>query len=228
MALPDSSSSILAFAFASVLACASSGALAQLYKWTDENGKVHYSDTIPPSATDRARKEMRNDGTVKKQVERALTPEERRAAAAKAAEEEKERIAREERERKDRALLSTYTSLADFDRVRDRSLNLADGELAALKKQEASEVAQRDALQKQADAAKKGPPPKLKADLEAAERDLAVVRDLLARKTKDRAALAANYTTERARLADLIAADLAAREAAKAGVAPRSGQRASN
>ncbi|TAG82316.1 MAG: DUF4124 domain-containing protein, partial [Betaproteobacteria bacterium] len=140
-------------------------ASAQLYKWTDENGKVHYSDTVPPSATDRARKEMRPDGTVKKQVDRALTQEERRIAAAKAAEDEKERIAREERERKDRALLSTYTSLVDFDRVRDRALTLADGELTALRKQEASTSAAREALQKQADTHKKGPPLKLKSDV---------------------------------------------------------------
>ncbi len=195
-------------------------ASAQLYKWTDENGKVHYSDTVPPSATDRARKEMRPDGTVKKQVDRALTQEERRIAAAKAAEDEKERIAREERERKDRALLSTYTSLVDFDRVRDRALTLADGELTALRKQEASTSAAREALQKQADTHKKGPPLKLKSDLEASEKDLTAVRRLLERKTKDRETLAASYSTERGRLADLIAADTAAKAAAR-GDAPK-------
>ncbi len=209
-----------AFALALPLVCGVASVSAQLYKWTDENGKVHYSDTVPPSATDRARKEMRPDGTVKKQVERSLTPEERRIAAAKAAEDEKERTAREERERKDRALLSTYTSLVDFDRVRDRALTIADGELTALKKQEASTSLAREALQKQADTHKKGPPPKLKNDLEASDKDLGAVRRLLERKTKDREALAANYTTERARLADLIAADTAAKAAAR-GDAPK-------
>lgn len=203
------------------LLVAAASASAQLYKWTDENGKVHYSDTVPPNATDRARKEMRPDGTVKKQVERALTPEERRIAAAKAAEEEKERTVREERERRDRALLSTYTSLADFDRVRDRALTIADGELAALKKQEATNTTAREALQKQAEAHKKGPPLKLKNELDASEKDLDAVRRLLERKTKDREVLVANYTTERARLADLIAADTAAKAAAARGEAPK-------
>ena len=221
MALHNYLSRIRACLLALPLFVGAAGVSAQLYKWTVENGKVHYSDTVPPNATDRARKEMRPDGTVKKQVERALTQEERRVAAAKAAEEEKERTAREERERKDRALLSTYTSLVDFDRVRDRALTIADGELAALKKQEASTTSARDALQKQAETHKKGPPAKLKSDLEASDKDLAAVRRLLERKTKDRETLVANYTTERARLADLIAADTAAKAAAARGEAPK-------
>jgi hypothetical protein len=95
---------------------------AQLYKWTDENGKVHYSDTVPPAANDRARKEIRSDGIVKGQVDRALTPEERRAAAQKAAEDEKVRIAKEERERREKALLTSYSSIEEYDRVRARDL----------------------------------------------------------------------------------------------------------
>ncbi|MGL5004129.1 MAG: hypothetical protein ACRDAM_14415, partial [Casimicrobium sp.] len=131
------------------------------------------------------------------------------------AEEEKTRLAKAERDRKDKALLATYTNLADFDRVRDRTMNLLDGEIAGLKKQEASEATQRAELQKQVDTAgKKGPSVKLKTDFDNAERELTIVRDLLSRKTSDRAILAANYTTERARLAELIAAEEAAKAAA--------------
>ena len=54
---------------------------AQLYKWVDENGKVQYSDTVPPAAVDRARKELRSDGTVKNETQRAANAEERRLAA---------------------------------------------------------------------------------------------------------------------------------------------------
>ncbi len=203
------------FAVSAFVLTAASTSHAQLYKWTDESGKVHYSDTVPPSANDRARREIRSDGIVTKQVDRALSPEERRAAALKSAEEEKGRIAKEERERKDKALLATYTSLADFDRVRDRAVLVADGEISALKKQEEAEAIQRADLQKQSDASgKKGPGPKLKTDIEASDKELAVAREMLSRKTKDRATLAANFTTERARLADLIAAENAAKSAA--------------
>jgi hypothetical protein len=109
---------------------------AQLYKWTDENGKVHYTDSIPPSANDRARKELRSDGTVKRETERALTAEEKRLAAVRAAEEAKAREVQAERDRRDKALLATYTDLKDFDRVRDRALATLDSEIRALTERE--------------------------------------------------------------------------------------------
>jgi Domain of unknown function (DUF4124) len=202
--------SAAAFVAASFAAFGAITAHAQLYKWTDENGKVQYSDTVPPSATDRARKEIRPDGVVKKEVDRAPTPEERRIAAQKAAGEAAERAVKEERERKDKALLATYSSLADFDRVRDRAVSLADSEITALKKQEEAEIAQRADLQKQVDAAKKGPPPKLKTDVENADKELTAVRAMLERKTKDRATLVANFTTERSRFSQLLTAEKAA------------------
>lgn len=110
---------------------------AQLYKWVDENGKVQYSDTIPPAANDRARKELRADGTLKRETERAATAEEKRLAAQRAADEAKAREARLEQERKDKALLSTYTDLKDFDRVRDRALGNLETEIRNLTEREA-------------------------------------------------------------------------------------------
>ena len=109
---------------------------AQLYKWTDENGKVQYTDTMPPSAIDRARKELRSDGTVKQETQRAATAEERRLAALKAVEDAKLKIIQDERDRKDKALLATYSDLADFDRVRGRALALMDTEYNTLVERE--------------------------------------------------------------------------------------------
>jgi Domain of unknown function (DUF4124) len=109
---------------------------AQLYKWVDENGKVQYSDTVPPGATDRARKELRADGTVKTSTERAATAEEKRLAALKAIEDAKLKQIQDERDRKDKALLNTYSDLADFDRVRDRALGTMEGEIRGLQERE--------------------------------------------------------------------------------------------
>ena len=109
---------------------------AQLYKWVDENGKTQYSDTIPPANTDRARVELRSDGTVKNSTQRAATAEEKRLAAIKAVNDAKLKVQLDERERKDKALLMTYTSLADFDRVRDRALATMEGDLKRLAERE--------------------------------------------------------------------------------------------
>ena len=109
---------------------------AQLFKWVDENGKTQYTDTIPPASTDRARKELRSDGTVKLSTDRAATAEERRLAALKALDDAKLRAVLDEHDRKDRALLNTYTSLADFDRVRDRALSTLLHDIRVLEERE--------------------------------------------------------------------------------------------
>ena len=109
---------------------------AQLYKWVDESGRVQYSDSIPPASTDRARKELRSDGTVKRETERAATAEEKRLAALKAVEDAKLKAVQEERDRKDKALLNTYTSLADYDRVRDRALGAVANDIRTLEERE--------------------------------------------------------------------------------------------
>ncbi len=206
---------LCAFASLSVAAVLLSAATeAQLYRWTDENGKVHYSDTIPPSAVDRARREIRSDGIVKGQMDRALTPEERRAAAVKAAEDDKARIAKEERERKDKALLLTYATLADFDRVRDRAIGLIDADLLALKNRLSTLDTQRTAAKKDVTSAGKKVPPKLARELEDIE---AQIEDGTAAQTKrirERAQTANTYEQERIRLADLIAAEAAANKPA--------------
>ena len=125
-----------------VVTCTLFGALgvtashAQLYKWVDENGKTQYTDTIPPASTDRARKELRSDGTVKTSTERAATAEEKRLAAIKAAEDAKATAVQNERDRKDKALLNTYTSLADYDRVRDRALDAMEASIRTLEERE--------------------------------------------------------------------------------------------
>ncbi|MCS6995618.1 MAG: DUF4124 domain-containing protein [Casimicrobiaceae bacterium] len=118
---------------ASALAVA---AQAQLYRWVDEQGRVQYSDTLPPQATDRARAKLRPDGIVLEKVERAPTAEEKRAQALREEQLARERAAREARERLDRALLDRYASIAEFDRAAERTLKDLDDILVALASRE--------------------------------------------------------------------------------------------
>ena len=47
-----------------VLAVAAGGALAQQYRWTDDKGRVHYSDQQPPAATKGVQKKDLKSGSV--------------------------------------------------------------------------------------------------------------------------------------------------------------------
>jgi len=101
-------------------------ARAALYKWTDEKGVVHYTDTLPPEAVDKARVELNKQGVEVKKTDKALTPEQRRAMEQDVQKQKELARQQEEVARRDRALLSTYTSEAEIDLARKRSLQTID------------------------------------------------------------------------------------------------------
>jgi len=116
----------LAVVTALIAALGSSTAWAQkLYRWTDKDGKEHYSDTLPSEAIDAAREELnKTSGSSVGQVERALTPAER-AALAETAQAEAEVAKREDDQRqRDRVLLSSYPGEAELQRSYNERLTL--------------------------------------------------------------------------------------------------------
>ena len=84
------------------------------YRWEDEQGRVHFSDTVPLEALHQGRTVYRG-GQVVKQVERSLTVEEIAQQEA-LKEQELAEAARKEEERKARELLER--SYPDADAVR--------------------------------------------------------------------------------------------------------------
>lgn len=83
--------SLLCIAVATaVLAASIAGAQdkpKKLYRWVDKDGKVQFSDALPPEAVDQARTEINaTSGMATATIERALTPEERAEQEKNAAE----------------------------------------------------------------------------------------------------------------------------------------------
>lgn len=128
-----------------VLASALTPALAQkLYRWTDKDGKEHYSDTLPTEAIDAAREELnKTSGSSVGQVERALTDEERALIAENAqADAEVAKRAEDQREQ-DRTLLSSYPSEVELQRTYSERLTLVQ---ESVKSAQVGIVGQRDSL----------------------------------------------------------------------------------
>lgn len=71
---------------AAVLAAGAAGAQdkgKKLYRWVDKDGKVQFTDALPPEAVDQARTEINADsGMATSSLGRALTPQERAAKEA--------------------------------------------------------------------------------------------------------------------------------------------------
>jgi len=108
----------LLIALASLAAVA--GETERVYRWVDENGQVHYGDSIPPEYSD-----------LPKQVlnEHAVTVDhlEGRKTAEQLAAEQKARDLAMQKElqlRADKALLATYLSVEEIVMHRDRRIEL--------------------------------------------------------------------------------------------------------
>lgn len=101
----------LALAAAAVLALAAGDALAaggKIYRWVDENGKVHFGDAIPPEYS-RQQHEVLDDRGVRTVVNEQREPEPARSD-------------------RDRALLATYSSVEEIEDVRDRRTGYLDSQ----------------------------------------------------------------------------------------------------
>lgn len=100
---------------------------AKLYKWVDEDGRVHYSDKVPPDQIDQAREELNQVGVVKERVDRALTPEERviQAEALKKQRDEEQRIQKlkKDKEQERNTLLKSYSDAEQIIRLKQERID---------------------------------------------------------------------------------------------------------
>lgn len=110
-----------------VLLATSVAEAARLYKWTDEHGKVHYGDKVPPEYAKQERKVLNEQGVQVDTLDAAKTPEQI-AEEERLAEQrrEQERIAAE-RAAHDRMLLATFTTEDDMVMTRDGKIAAIDG-----------------------------------------------------------------------------------------------------
>ena len=195
-------------------------ARAAMYKWVDEKGVVHYTDKLPPEAVDKANVEFGKQGIPVKKTEKALTPEQRRAMAED--EERQRQVAKQQEEiaRRDRALLSSYTSEAEIDLARNRSLKTINSVISST--QAFSEQLNKRKAEAEAKIVElKGKPvvATLERELESIDAELARQADLIAQKKRETTAIVAKYDADKQRWRELVNAKVVADPAKSASAA---------
>lgn len=102
----------------------------KLYKWIDEDGKVRYSDRLPPQQTAREHQQLNSQGMVLTTKEAAKSPEElaAEAEAKRKLEAERKEAARLKaiRDQQDRVLIMTYASEAEIEHARENRIEVVD------------------------------------------------------------------------------------------------------
>jgi hypothetical protein len=191
---------LAAAAVALVLPLEAALAATTLYKWTDEQGVVHYTDKIPPEVVNRGSVELSKQGMPGKKTDPLGTPEQQQARAAEAARQRALAKEREDVARQDRAVLDSYTTESDIDLARNRALKTIDSALQSAQSYTAQLTKRKAAL------AEMKIEPTDKSGLAARERelsridtDIAAQTALITQKQKEIVATNTKYDEDKAR-----------------------------
>lgn len=165
----------------------------------DIDGKRTCGDPPPAQCLSKA-KTVFGKGGASKEVEAPLTAEQQAAREAEAAHKAEEEKKVAEQERRDRALLASYSSESEIDAARDRAL-------AVIEKNAAQAEARLDAAQKnqiklnqEAEFYKGKPlPAKLQSGIRNNELELTSQKNIFAQKEADMQAVRTRYEAEKQR-----------------------------
>jgi Domain of unknown function (DUF4124) len=93
-----------------------------LYKWVDSDGVTHYGDRIPPEYAAQEQHVINSQGVEIKRLEA------QKSAEQQAADDQKKRDL-EDRQSRDKNLVTTYASVAEIERLRDQRLTLVSDQI---------------------------------------------------------------------------------------------------
>jgi DNA repair exonuclease SbcCD ATPase subunit len=177
---------------------------AATYKWVDDQGVVHYTDKIPPEAINKGSVELNRQGIQVKKTDPALTPEQRRVREA---EDERARQAakvREEIQRKDRALLQSYTTESEIELSKKRALATIEAQIQSAQAYAATLTKRKeDITGRVAALGDKPQPPSLEREVANVNDELQRQAELIAEKRKEIVTVTARYEAAKQRWREL-------------------------
>lgn len=103
------------FLFINLLLLAGSVSAQTVYKWVDENGDVHYSQTLPPEQTEKAHERLTEEGLLAERIDRVMTEDEREQLEIAQEREQEEASRIRLQQQQDRLFLATFPTEADLE-----------------------------------------------------------------------------------------------------------------
>ena len=95
---------------------------AEYYRWVDDDGKIHYSDNLPPAEAQRKQDILNEQGRTIETIPAPKTlselEEEKKLAEIEAEKQRK----KEQAEKRDRNLLALYNNVDDIEYIRDERI----------------------------------------------------------------------------------------------------------
>ena len=203
---------------------AGTASAAGTYKWTDEQGVVHYSDKAPPETPAKGATMLDKQGRQVKKIDPPLTAEQ---VKTKADEEERQRAlakTKDDQARKDRALMQSYTSESEIDIARNRAIATLESQIKSAEIFSADLTrTQKDIAKRKASFGSKPIPIEIEREATGIANELSRQAILIRQKQEELAQVTAKYDTITQRWREILAdqeraaAATAAAAAAKAG-----------
>jgi hypothetical protein len=170
----------------------------------DDNGRRVCGDILPSQCFHKAYQEFNAQGTMVKQYDGPLTPEQRAKKEADLARKKEEDRKAKELDRQDRALLASYTSVRDIELKRDRMIADLEGSIHLAEDRLAEARARQQKTQQIATGYGDKPIPEpLKMQMRRNDTDVATQEAAIASKTQDIADLRKRFEDDRQRYLEL-------------------------
>lgn len=154
---------------------------ADIYRWVDDDGTVHYSSTPQPETSQRERHIFDSEGRVREVLPAPMSAEERAQAAAEREQAERELEAalraRQDRAARERQLRRAYESLDEIEELRERRERAIGGTIQRSEAQETTLLRERERIRRQKDNAPDGSPLLERYRSEMEELDARIARE---------------------------------------------------
>ena len=111
-----------------LLSCGAALADGGLYKWVDDAGKVHYSDSPPLQHQKQGVAELNRQGVIRKQAESEQARQQREASEAVRKQEQQRQL---DSARYDKSLLESYRNVDELRQDREKQLGILQASLDA-------------------------------------------------------------------------------------------------
>ena len=190
---------------AAALALAPLAAEAQSYRCVGKDGKKYYGQTVPQQCIGLPMEVLNTQGMVMRKIDPQATASEQQQKAIEAGEKRKRDVIIKEETRKNKALLSTYTSEADIERARKRALEDNQKAVLETEKRIAGLKKRQDELRKELEffQGKNKPPAKMQQEIKDNEFTIETQENLLGQKKKDVDGINAKYDDDKKRYLEL-------------------------
>ena len=178
------------------------------YRCTGSDGKKYYGSAIPMQCAGRLVEVLGAGGTIVKRIDPAQEEKDRQAKALKAAGKTEQTIEQRDEERRNRALLATYTSVKDIDDARARALRDNAAQAGRFEARIKELQSRRTRYEKELDTYKKDGKVSttVEDNIKNVDLEIRVQEELLKSKQGEIPSINAKYDEDKKRFAEAVAA----------------------